>query len=128
MGKVLDVAIGEEDCQTAIGTFLNGRKIVPSREFTLTTHSQNFLMAYRIIDLLRELFSVVVTNQLSAKNTKLVASDSGAITFAGLPKDPPASIKIEEIDSQAGAFTERRHAHYNSLQVATRYASICLSG
>ncbi|MCJ1465953.1 hypothetical protein MMC07_004572 [Pseudocyphellaria aurata] len=74
----------------------------------------------RIVDLLTELFSVVIEDQLSAKNTNLVASDCGATTFAGPPEDSSASIKVEKVESRTGALTEQRQADDHSVQVATR--------
>lgn len=86
-------------------------------------HSVKSLTKYRITDLLRELFSIVVKKHLS-KDTTLAASNSDANTPAGPPAISPAPVKVEEVESHVGALTGQRHADYDAAQLAIRYATI----
>lgn len=91
-------------------------------ENALAQHSIKSLTTFRIIDLLKELFSLVLKKQRSGMNTTLAAYNRDANTFAISmpPAIPQTSVKVEEAESYV-------HAEDNAAQLATRYATIFLN-
>lgn len=68
--------------------------------------------------------SILVIKHQLAKNDTLAASHSDANTFAVPLTICPAPVNVQEIESQASALTEQRHADYDAANLATRYYNL----